>query len=1078
MTFEEILEQAIATLRRRRRVSYRALKVQLDLSDDMLEAVKDELLYAQRVGRDEDGRVLVWCGDAAPAPSHPVALEGKPGDAERRHLTVLFCDLVESTKLAGQLDPEDLREVIRAYQASSAEVVERFEGYIAQYLGDGLLVYFGYPRAHEDDAQRAVRAGREIVTAIGALNASLEREKGVRLAVRVGIHTGLVVVGEIGATGRREQLALGETPNIAARIQGLARPDTVIVSPATWHLVHGYFVSQDLGAHVLKGVATAVPLHEIVGESGAQTRLDIEGARGLTPLVGRDPEVTMLLERWHQAKTGLGQAVVLSGEAGIGKSRLVLVLKERLAGEPHLDWECRCSPYHQDSALHPVIDLFHRLFQWHPEDAVDARLAKLEEALHQYRLPLAESVPLLATLLSLPLPEGRYPSLALTPQRQKQRILETVLSLLLERAEQQPVLLIVEDLHWIDPSTLEFLTLLMDQAPTSRVMVLLTCRPEFQPPWGSRAYLVPLQRLPGQQVEAMITRVTRGKTLPADVTRQIVTRTDGVPLFVEELIKTILESPWLEEHANHYEPTGTLPPLAIPATLHDALMARLDRLGAAKTVAQLGATIGRTFTYDLLRAVASMDDATLGMCLGQLIEAELLYPRGVPPQASYLFKHALIQEAAYLSLLKSVRQQYHRRIAEALETRFRDVAVTEPELLAKHLTEAGIIGRAIGYWQQAGQRAIDRSAYVEASSHLTKGLDVLTTLSDDTERSRQELDLLSLLGLALVATRGQAHQDVKAVYVRARERCRQLGVSPQRFLVGLMSVHVVRAELQPAREVAKELLVLAERQHDAALLVGADFGVGQCSFFRGEFAVASVQLDQAIARYDSRRLQNLESPSGFPADLGVFSRCLLGHTLWHLGDAEQSLRRMDEALTLAEQLAHPYSRALALAYTAMLYQFRREPHLVQQSAEKALTLCNEQGFAYYLSWATILQGWALTALGQDEAGIARMRDGMTAMQATGAALRRPYYLALLATACGQVGRVEEGLSLLTQALTVAGQTGENWSLAELYRRKGDLLNSTGREAEAEVCFRQALDIAIRQQAKALELRAASNLGRR
>jgi len=399
MTFEEILEQAIATVRQRRRVSYRALKLQLRVDDDVLEAVKDELVYAQRVARDEDGRVLVWCGDGAPASSDSVAAESQPGDGERRNLTVLFCDLVESTRLSGQLDPEDLREIIRAYQASCAEVVERFDGHIAQYLGDGLLVYFGYPRAHEDDAQRAVRAGREIVTSIGALNARLEREKGVRLAVRVGIHTGLVVIGEIGTAGRREQLALGETPNIAARIQGLARPDTVMVSAATWHLVHGYFVSHDLGAHLLKGVDTAVQLHEIQGESGARTRLDIASARGLTPLVGRDPEVTMLLERWRQAKDGHRQAVVLSGEAGIGKSRLVLVLKERLTGEPHLDWECRCSPYHQDSALHPVIDLFHRLFQWHPVDAVDAKLAKLEEALHQYRLPLAESVPLLATLL-------------------------------------------------------------------------------------------------------------------------------------------------------------------------------------------------------------------------------------------------------------------------------------------------------------------------------------------------------------------------------------------------------------------------------------------------------------------------------------------------------------------------------------------------------------------------------------------------------------------------------------------------------------------------------------------------------
>src|SRR5215471_13272448 len=415
MDFYEVLDQVVDLLRRRRRVTYRALKVQFQLDDAALEALKEELLKAQRLAVDEAGEVLVWSSDAATAPEPspaafqpvqpPATAAGQrphaapppaafhTPDAERRQLTVLFCDLVDSTKLSGQLDPEDLREVIRAYQASSAEVIDRFEGHIAQYLGDGLLVYFGYPRAHEDDAQRAVRAGREIVTAIGALNARLEREKRIRLAVRVGIHTGLVVVGEIGTTGRREQLALGETPNIAARIQGLAGSNTVIVSAATWRLVHGYFVSRDLGAHVLKGVGTAVGLHEIRGASGAQTRLDIAGTRGLTPLVGRDPEVTMLLERWHQAKTGLGQAVVLIGEAGIGKSRLVLVLKERLAGEPHLDWECRCSPYRENSALYPIIDLLHRLFQWQPADAVEAKLDKMEEALHQYRLPLTESVP-------------------------------------------------------------------------------------------------------------------------------------------------------------------------------------------------------------------------------------------------------------------------------------------------------------------------------------------------------------------------------------------------------------------------------------------------------------------------------------------------------------------------------------------------------------------------------------------------------------------------------------------------------------------------------------------------------------
>jgi predicted ATPase len=641
------------------------------------------------------------------------------------------------------------------------------------------------------------------------------------------------------------------------------------------------------------------------------------------------------------------------------------------------------------------------------------------------------------------------------------------------------ILLIVEDLHWVDHSTMEFLTLLMDQVPTARIMVLVTCRPEFQRPWGSRAYLVPitLQRLPGQQVEAMIQRVTRGKALPSDVTRQIVTRTDGVPLFVEELIKTILESSWLQERADHYEPTGPLPPLAIPATLHDALMACLDRLGTAKTVAQLGATIGRTFAYDLLRAVAPMDDTTLQTCLDQLIDAELLYPRGVP-QATYIFKHALIQEAAYLSLLKSVRQQYHRRISEVLETRFGDIAATQPELLANHFTDAGLVGRAMSYWQRAGQHAIDRSAHVEAISHLTRGLAALKILPDDTERARQELDLLSLLGLALVATKGQAHEDVERAYVRARELCRQLGESPQRFLVGLLSVYVVRAELRAGWDVAEELLGLAEQYHDPALFVAGHWAVGHGSFLRGELAVARAHLEEAITRYDAQRQHALDVPSGFPADLGVFSRCFAAHTLWHLGYPDQSLRRIDESLALAEELAHPYSRALALAYAAMLYQFRRDPHMVRESSEEAVTLCDEQGFAYYLSWATIMQGWALTALGQGEAGMARMRDGMAAIQATGAAVRRPYYLALLATACRQMGRAEEGLNLLTEALTVADQTGEHWILAELHRLKGELaLHSIGGDFEAERCFRQAIAIAVRHQAKALELRAAVSLAR-
>ena len=627
MTFDDLLAQVQALLQREQRLSYRALQRRFALEEADLEALKDELIYAKRLAVDEDDRVLVWVGDAgtAPAPAsqapqstttpadhqteqptpHDLPAVGPPPpEAERRQLTILFCDLVASTALSRQLDPEDYRAAVRAYQAACAPVIERFDGHIAQYLGDGLLVYFGYPLAHEDDAQRAVRAGLAMVEAMGALTTRLEQQQGVRLAVRVGIHTGPVVVGEMGAGGRREQLALGETPNVAARLESLAAPNTVVISAALHQLVQGYFVCDDLGAHALKGVDTPLQVYRVLGESGAQSRLDVPSPRGLTPLVGREAEVTLLLDRWAQVKDGLGQVVLLSGEAGIGKSRLVQVLKDHLAGEPHTRLECRCSPYHTNSALYPVIDLWQRVLRFETAEAPADKLHKLEQMLAQYRLPLAETVPLFAALLSLP--DERYPALALTPQQQKQKTLEALLALLVERAAQEPLLLIVEDLHWVDPSTLEFLSLLVDQGPTARMLTLCTFRPQFTPPWPPRAHIaqLTLTRLPRPQVGRMVTAVAGGKALPAEVVQQIITRSDGVPLFVEEMTKLVLASGLLREHEDHYALTGPLPPLAIPATLQDALMARLDQLASAKAVAQLGATLGREFTYELLRAVS------------------------------------------------------------------------------------------------------------------------------------------------------------------------------------------------------------------------------------------------------------------------------------------------------------------------------------------------------------------------------------------------------------------------------------------------------------------------------------------
>jgi class 3 adenylate cyclase len=674
MDYDVVLAQVVALLQQEQRVAYRILKRRLQLDDETLEDLKDDLIYAKKLAVDEDGRVLVWAGGTSSAPptASPVPLPATPDispaqgeatpvgpatpEAERRQLTVMFCDLVDSTKLSSQLDPEEYRDVVRAYQNACTEVIQRYDGHIAQLLGDGLLIYFGYPQAHEDDAQRAVRTGLGILDVMGDLNQRLQRERGLYLGVHIGMHTGLVVVGEMGDHGRQEQLALGETPNITARIEGLAAPNTIAMSEVTYQLIQGYFECQDLGAQTLRGVAEPLNVYRVLRESGAQGRLDIASARGLTPLVGREQEVGLLLERWAQVKAGHGQVVLLTGEAGIGKSRLVQMLKEHVANEPHTRWECRSSPYFEHTALFPLTDLFQRLFQFHAEDTPDQRLGQLEHALSQYRLPVQESVPLFAPVLSLPLPEHRYPPLNLSPQRQRQKTLETVVAILLELAERHPVLFILEDLHWTDPSTLECINLLLDQTPTASMLVLLTCRPHFQPAWHHRSYLteMTLSHLSHAQVEQIVTGMTDGKTFPAAVLQQILAKTDGVPLFAEEMTKAILESGQLKALDGHYELIGSLSTFAIPATLQDSLMARLDRLMTGKVIAQLGATIGRQFSYAHLQAVAQLNERTLHEELHRLVEAELLYQRGVPPQATYTFKHALIQDTAYESLLNSM----------------------------------------------------------------------------------------------------------------------------------------------------------------------------------------------------------------------------------------------------------------------------------------------------------------------------------------------------------------------------------------------------------------------------------------
>jgi class 3 adenylate cyclase/predicted ATPase len=1105
MEFDAVLAQVLDLLQRDGRVSYRALKLRFQLNDEYIEALKDEIIEVKQQAIDRDGRVLVWIRDpstppapetASPVAAHIASAErttqpspqavsgaggGSPPAAERRQLTVMFCDLADSTSLARRLDPEDYREVIRAYQAACAEVIQRFDGYIAQYLGDGLLVYYGYPLAHEDDAQRAIRTGLGIVEAIGRLNTRLEHESGVRLTVRVGIHTGLVVVGEMGSGERRERLALGETPNIAAKLQGLAAPETVVISALTYRLTQDYFVCQDLGPHTIRPNTAPLYVYRVIEERETQSRWDIAVRAGLTPLVGRQEELSLLRQRWEQSKAGSGQVVLLRGESGIGKSRLVQALREQVQSEGYGWLTFRCSPYHTHSAFYPVIDALEHLLQWSRDMSPEAKFTHLEQALQRYRIPLQEAVPLFAALLALPLPAEGYPLLNLTPQRQRQRTQEMLVACLLEETHRRPVPTVWEDLHWADPSTLELLSLVINQAPMAPMLIMMTFRPEFRPPEVAHSHLTQLTlgRLGRHQVEQIVAHLTHGKTLPAEVLEQVIAKTGGVPLFVEELIKMVLESGLVQEAEDHYVLTGPLPPLAIPATLQDSLMARLDRLGTARQVAQLGATLGREFTYEVIQAVAPFDEVVLQHELAQLVAAELLYQRGLPPQARYLFKHPLIQETAYQSLLKSTRQRYHQRIAQVLEEQFPEIVKTQPELLAHHYTEAGLHDQAVSYWLQAGQLAIERSANLEAISHLTQGLEVLKMLPDTPERAQHEISLQLALGSPLSMIKGQIAPEVEYTYARAYALCQEMGDSPQRFSVmaGLWRLHLSRARLQMARELAEQCFTLAQHLQDPILLQEAHQKLGATLFYLGELTSARTHLEQGIALYDPQQGHAQFLSGG--ADPGVACLSWAAWTLWLLGYPERSLRRMDEALTLAQALSDAYSLGFALYFASTLHIWRREVQPVQETLAIMMALSQERGFVRWLGGGMIKQGWILAQQGAVQEAMAQMHQGLSIWRTAAGEMGLPGNLARLADVYGKAGRAEEGLHILAEALAAIDTHAERYSAAEVYRVQGELLllQATPDASQAETSFQRALDVARHQQAKSLELRAAMSLAR-
>jgi predicted ATPase/DNA-binding winged helix-turn-helix (wHTH) protein/class 3 adenylate cyclase len=1012
--------------------------------------------------------------------SRPPASGALPLPPGWRQVTVLRCELAENASLA-RLDHEDFRTIVQVFYTACEHVIQHFGGYIAQYDSHGLLAYFGYPLAYEDAAQRAVRAGLGLVEADQPFVLSGERGTRTRLAVCVSIHTGQIVVEEQAHPASRVLSMAGRTVIIARRAQERALPDTVVLTAGTYALVQGYFICQALDESLVFGDDQRLALYRVLGESGRHTPLEVAATRGLTPFVGREAEMALLLQCWEQARDGVGHVVVLSGEPGIGKSRLVQVLRDQLPSGSYTYLECRSSPYYQNTALYPMIGLLERVaLRFDREESPAQKLHKLERFLVQYGLPLAEAVPLLATLLSLPLPPD-YAPLRLSLEQQRQKTLHILLTLLLRMAAQQPLLFVMEDLHWVDPSTLELLTLLVDQGPTARILALFTLRTDFSPPWTGRAYLtqLTLTRLSPRQAAEMIRQVVHGKALPTEVLEQVLAQTDGVPLFVEELTKMVLESGLLQEHGERYALMAPLPPLAIPATLHDSLMARLDRLAAVKGLAQLAATLGREFSYELLQALSSWDEDTLQRGLQQLVASEFLYQRGLPPQATYLFKHALIQEAAYQSLLKSTRQQYHQRIAQVVEARFPKVVETQPELLAHHYTEAGLLAQAIPYRQRAGQQALQRSANLEAVRHLTLALELLTMLPETPARAQQELDAQIALGPALMATRGYGAPEVEQTYARARELCRQVGETPQLFptLRGLCWFYRARGVLPTARELGEQFVRVAERAADPMHRLEAHEALGSALFYLGDYTAARMEFEQGIALIDPAAQQALAHRQGDASGPRCLSLAAL--VLWCLGYPTQAVWRCQEALALAQDLAHPYSLASAQHWAAYLYYYCRVPQTVQAQADALLPLATAQGFPVQVGFGTCWRGWALVMQGASEAGLAQLRQGLAAIVATGQTLGRVISLVLLAEAAEHAGQIEEGLGLLAEARTVLEAKGYGELRAETYRLQGTLLlrQAIPDAVQAEACFQEALTVARRQQVKSWELRAAMSLSR-
>jgi class 3 adenylate cyclase/tetratricopeptide (TPR) repeat protein len=1000
---------------------------------------------------------------ASPAP--PPTLEG-----ERRQLTVLFCDLVGSTEIAAQLDPEEWRDLAARYRRVAAEAVGRFEGHVAQYLGDGLVAFFGYPQAHEDDAERAVRTGLAIVAAVQ----DVQTGSGVPLRVRVGLHTGPVVLGrEAGA----EAQAFGDTPNIAARVQAAAMPDTVVISAGTHRLVAGLFVVEEWAARTLKGIPEPMVLYRVRQPSGVQGRLAAaKASRRLTPLVGRERERELLVAQWERAREGEGQLAFLSGEPGIGKSRLLQTLRDHLADVPHTWVECQGSVYHQQTPFYPVVEMLKQTLH-RPAAAARGALEALEQSFALAGVSRATAVPLVAPLLEIPL-DDRYVSPDLSPEGQRKQLLSTLATWLMGLARIQPVVAVVEDLQWVDPSTLELHAMLAERGANAPLLLLYTARPEFRTPWPVLGHhlLLPLSRLTPRQVREMVARVTLEAVLSDAVVEALIARTDGVPLFVEELTKAVLEG----QQAAAGTPRGT-PPTAqeVPATLYDSLMARLDRLGEASKVAQVAAVLGRECSHALLSAVAGMSEAWLESALVKLVEAEILYKRGAAPYATYTFKHALMQDIAYETLLKARRRELHQVVAQIIRERFPAQAEAEPELLARHYEAAGLTDEAFSYYERAGYQARERSAYEESITQFRKAIALLGTMPPDPARDVREAAVQIALGGSLVAARGYAHDETAAALERAQSLYESAGDS--RMLVqarlALGNLYVNRGEPDRSLVLADQVLAAGEETQDREHILQAHTHAAFAKLYQGRFRASLEHCDRVIALCE----QDLARPRTiwFSGDRRASVRGVAGWVLSYLGHLDRALERAQEGVAIARTLTDPFSLGFARFMETLVHRTRRDAKAQQESAADVIAIGDAEGYPIWRGVGRIYHGLARAKLGEGATALAEITEGLALAAGTGNRGGTPGMLWSLADSQYAVGRYAEALTTIEGALALAASTGQHFFDSGLYNLKGELLLATagGGTPEAEALFRRAIEIARAQEAKTFELRATSSLAR-